>query len=90
MESLKLVVDIGDSNTNDLTLSVITELAWTQHKPQIREWFQNLLIDGYDIDTYEGGIEDWFGLGSVMLYELGVSVNFQVSDNHHGIDLILS
>lgn len=88
MESLKLVVDIGDSNPNDLTLDMITKLAWTQHKPQIREWFNQLL--SVSIDTYEGGIEGWFGLGSVLLYELGVVVNFQVSDNHHGIDLILS
>ena len=28
-------------------------------------------------NEYEGGIDSWFGLGSVMLFELGYTINVQ-------------
>jgi hypothetical protein len=32
------------------------------------------LFSKQDIDQYEGGIDTWFGVGSVMCYELGCAM----------------
>ena len=50
------------------------------HADEILKWFQGVFSD-IDFKTYEGGIESWFGLGSVMLFELGVKVSLKFEED---------
>ena len=50
-------------------------------KAKIIEFLQPIFPSINDFDSYEGGIDDWFGLGSVFCYELGLIVNYKIECN---------
>ena len=48
------------------------------HRTKLVAWLEEKC--GIDPNTYEGGIKDWWGLGSVTLYELGLEFNFHYKE----------
>lgn len=46
------------------------------NREDVLAWLQSL-FPNINFETYEGGIDQWFGLGSVTLWELGLEFNFK-------------
>lgn len=55
-------------------LGAMFKELYKTHTDEILKWFQSVYPE-LDFKTYEGGMESWFGLGSVMLWELSVKVS---------------
>jgi hypothetical protein len=77
--TIKLDVDDQmkfEFNINEFEQSKLIIAATTYFKPQIESW----LISKFDKDVLtNGGIEEWFGIGSYALMELGLKFNFYYS-----------
>jgi hypothetical protein len=75
-------------NPNNATLDEIVNNYYRQNRDEI---IQVLAKDtGMSVqqivEEYEGGIDYWFGWGSVMMFELGYNINIQMGDEHIGGD----
>ena len=64
---------------NELALMNITKVFFDLHREEI---ISSLSQHFKDIDflTYEGGIDGWFGWGSVFSYELGLKFIIELAD----------
>jgi len=90
MSNLKLIVETS-VNTHELKMLEAMEMAYAKYKPEIVAFIESKVPDlAGELETFEGGIDSWYGFGSVMLYELGIRVNIQISADHDGFDIILS
>lgn len=56
--------------------SFVMTQHFKSHRDEVLEWMQETFPE-IDLMRYEGGIDSWFGLGSVMLCELGIEVHFK-------------
>ena len=76
-------------NINDLDcktdIDFLMSYALEHHRQLVIDYMESTYYS--DCSTYEGGIDDWFGLGSVILYELGLTPSVQV--DHSQIKLTL-
>jgi hypothetical protein len=80
----KFTINIDDLQS--LNFNEVFNEFFTQHEEEITKYFSDCLPD-IDIHTYEDGIYCWFGLGSVMLHELGFEPELKF--NCHTIELTL-
>jgi len=77
-----LTINIDNSFDDQLDfndIDAIMKRALKTNRKEIMKYFDSK----YDIDstTYEFGIDDWFGLSSVMLYELGADIGVRVGQS---------
>ncbi len=54
-----------------LQIEEVLSKHFSTHRDEVIEWFSEQFPE-LDMNTYEGGIDEWFGLGSVTLFELGL------------------
>lgn len=66
------------SNTNDLTLRQIIDTCYEWNRTAIIKFMQEQI--DFDPQEFEGGIDSWFGWGSVMMFELGFKINIELTD----------
>ena len=64
----------GELSTDQLLKNILKE-----YRKEVLAFLTTLFDE--DWNTYEGGIDSWWGLGSVFLYELGLSCTVKYSSN---------
>jgi hypothetical protein len=67
------------NNPNLVSLHAITDAFFSLHKNEIIQALSAVHPD-VDWNTYEEGIDDWFGWGSVFAYELGLKFVIELGD----------
>lgn len=65
---MKFTVNLECIESN--SIQNIFDSVLSQHRQSIINYIESQVVGDIDLETYEGGIDNWFGLGSVMLYEL--------------------
>jgi hypothetical protein len=74
-ENILFEFDINEFEPHELIKAAVAHF-----KTEIEQW----LIKTYDADVLTGegynGIEDWFGMGSYAIMELGLKFDFHYSD----------
>ena len=68
------------NNPNDFTLDAIHTMYYNLCKVDIRAAIQKE-CEHIDLDTFEGGIDSWFGWGSVLMYELAFGLQINLSNS---------
>lgn len=72
----------------DCTPNQQLAFLWRHNKREILKWMSSQYPDK-DWNTYEGGIERWWGMGSVFAFELGLSLSVKYHANCNKITLII-
>lgn len=78
--------------TSTTELDCICKYVLKHHRNEILNAISSISgINSQNLDErYNGGIDSWFGPGSVMLYELGLAVRFTFGPADDGVFEILS
>lgn len=84
----QLIVLINPEDYHSSNMNELLRMAFKIHRKEIVSWFSSRFPDT-DFETFEGGIDSWFGLGSVLVYEFGVDVYLKVSHRYEGWEFIL-
>jgi hypothetical protein len=69
-------VSLDDGNYTDVDYILQEHLR--TNRESVFEWFKKELPE-IDLLEYEGGIDDWWGMGSVTMWELGLEFTFKYS-----------
>ena len=72
---------LDNSNPNGASLRQITDAFYVLHKDAIIAALSTHYKD-IDWNTYEYGIDEWFGWGSVFAYELGLKFVIELADEN--------
>ena len=72
-ERLQFVCDL-----NEFDPVILLQLLDQYAEPIIFRWIASKFPD-LDLDTYEGGFDSWWGMGSVTMFELGLDFTFAYS-----------
>ena len=68
----------ADFNGDLLDAETLLKKLLITHRPDVLEFLKRCRPDK-DMAKYENGIDSWWGLGSVMLWELGLVVTVEYS-----------
>lgn len=73
------------SNPSDHTIDNMFKLLWDLYEHEIREFIKSKIDE--DLDTWEGGITEWWGWGSVFDMECGFK--FSINSVDEGIEFVI-
>lgn len=76
--SKKLTLQVSFHNVGACTVNEMLEQALNNHRDEIVVWLAKR--NDINANTYEGGIDGWWGWGSVMMCELGIMVDIKITD----------
>ena len=65
---------VFNCDINEFEPHVLLAAIKAQHSHTIKEWLRHHC--DIDPDTFEGGFDNWWGMGSVTVYELGLQFTF--------------
>jgi hypothetical protein len=71
-------------NSNDVNFDINVNSLMKRILSEKRETVINYINNNYNIncETFEGGIDDWFGIGSVTMCELGMQVKLVLNEEY--------